>query len=680
MAILGTINGTAKYNGSETSLYAFWADWTRNSYSIENNTSNITISLKVQRVKSTNYGAYNLDKYPTVSLSVNGSSVTPKINYIDTRNAVVCTFATWTGNVSHNSDGSLNCPIVASFTHYGSTTLDSGSLSGNASLDTIPRASSLSLSTYSVNVGGSITANITRASSSFTHAVEFYINSTYYQKYTSVGTSQAFTIPVNWYNAMPSSSSCTAYCRITTYNGSTQIGSSVTKSFTVNASNANAVAGTVSLTPTSILGKTILVKGKNTIKVTASSFGVSSGSSLSSYRFDVLYGSSIIATTTTTSTSVTFGPFHYSGTLTFKVTITDTRGKIASSQNTYTCYDYYLPSFSAFNAYRANSSGSPDVNGTYLRCTYTQSYASVNNTNTVTVVADYSGNKVNCSNGSVLINLNGDITTTYTVYLTITDSYGGSSRTSAITIFGQSRILNITSDGMGVAVGKMSEKTDSHTNGLFECAFDAKFYKDITFTEPDLVRTSLGAAPAGFVSGGFSVTELGQIGSGLLNYYSSMSNLTIKNIYIEVDANGLELSGGRWMATIYRQHGSLAVVKALDLINDYERQTIITNGVVGEWEWVNPPMALGVEYRTTERYMGKPVYAKCVNYGYITAGEHSIAHGIESIDEVVGLEMINRTYGIFTSYFNASADRTNVSLNTPWSMGGFVYIMKYTKL
>ena len=26
------------------------------------------------------------------------------------------------------------------------------------------------------------------------------------------------------------------------------------------------------------------------------------------------------------------------------------------------------------------------------------------------------------------------------------------------------------------------------------------------------------------------------------------------------------------------------------------------------WEWVNPPMKLGVEYRTTERYLGKPVY------------------------------------------------------------------------
>lgn len=39
------------------------------------------------------------------------------------------------------------------------------------------------------------------------------------------------------------------------------------------------------------------------------------------------------------------------------------------------------------------------------------------------------------------------------------------------------------------------------------------------------------------------------------------------------------------------------------------------------WEWVNPPMALGVEYRTTEKYLGKPVYVKVVDCGEITDGK-----------------------------------------------------------
>ena len=38
-------------------------------------------------------------------------------------------------------------------------------------------------------------------------------------------------------------------------------------------------------------------------------------------------------------------------------------------------------------------------------------------------------------------------------------------------------------------------------------------------------------------------------------------------------------------------------------------------GTWGAWEWVNPPMQLGVEYRTTERYQGKPVYVKVVDCG-----------------------------------------------------------------
>lgn len=44
------------------------------------------------------------------------------------------------------------------------------------------------------------------------------------------------------------------------------------------------------------------------------------------------------------------------------------------------------------------------------------------------------------------------------------------------------------------------------------------------------------------------------------------------------------------------------------------------NGAWGPWEWVNPLMELGVEYRTVERYRGKPVYAKLVNCGNLTAG------------------------------------------------------------
>ena len=54
------------------------------------------------------------------------------------------------------------------------------------------------------------------------------------------------------------------------------------------------------------------------------------------------------------------------------------------------------------------------------------------------------------------------------------------------------------------------------------------------------------------------------------------------------------------------------------------------------WEWVNPPMELGVEYRTTERYLGKPVYVKVVDFGVLPANaKKAVAHGIDNLGYVL---------------------------------------------
>lgn len=44
----------------------------------------------------------------------------------------------------------------------------------------------------------------------------------------------------------------------------------------------------------------------------------------------------------------------------------------------------------------------------------------------------------------------------------------------------------------------------------------------------------------------------------------------------------------------------------------------------GYIEWVNPPMIAGVEYRTTKRYLGKPVYTMTFTIGYLSAGDNAI--------------------------------------------------------
>lgn len=61
--------------------------------------------------------------------------------------------------------------------------------------------------------------------------------------------------------------------------------------------------------------------------------------------------------------------------------------------------------------------------------------------------------------------------------------------------------------------------------------------------------------------------------------------------------------------------------------------------VAGVWqpfEWVNPPMDLGVEYRTTERYLGKPVYVKMVDCGSLpNAGYKAVNIGTPGLEKVI---------------------------------------------
>ena len=333
----------------------------------------------------------------------------------------------------------------------------------------IPEASSISLSVPSVNVGNSIVVNIARTNSNFTHTVEFYIDSYYYQKYTDVSTAQALIVPDIWYTAMPSSTSCTAYCRVTTYDGSTQIGNPATKAFTVNVpSNIVPSVGAITFDPVDItttdgVSRNVLVKDKNRLTISVSGCSAGIGSSIQSYTF-----SGVGISTTTTNTSVTSaGVISTSGTLTYTVKVTDTRGRTASKIQKITCYDYYSPSFASFKAYRANANGVADSAGTYVKCDYVASYAGINNTNSVKVDilcgADNHAYRAEGSGGTALFNV-GNNDTAYRVYAIITDIYGGSAESATINVPAASRVFNITKDGTGIAIGKMAE-----SNNLLDC-------------------------------------------------------------------------------------------------------------------------------------------------------------------------------------------------------------------
>lgn len=474
-------------NGQPFGLYCTYTY----SQNIAENYTDITVDAYVKY--------YSLEVYQrSGSVKINGTSksfTSPSISDYPSNGVGQTKLTSQTVRVYHNADGTKNgVSLSVSWDvqiTYVNTWYSNITASTTVNLPTIPRASSIS-SAGNVTLPNNCSIKWTPASSTFKYKIKFTLGDwTYTTGFISPATTSAYTYTgykisgtttannTTIYKQLSSSTTGTMTATLTTYNSSgTQIGSASSKTFTVTIpSDVVPTVGTITLNPTDINSKNILVQNKNKITVSVSDCSAGSGSSIKSYTFS---GPGI--SSTTTSRSVSGGPISNTGTLTYTVKVTDNRGRTASKTATITCYAYSAPSFTSFSAYRSDSSGTANSNGAYIKCSFGVNFASVNSTNDVTVkifykkstASSYSSTTVltdstSKSGSKILSSIALD--STYTVYATVTDNYSGSSSSSAITVFGASRILNISKDGTGFAIGKMSE-----SNNSFECKWDAKFY------------------------------------------------------------------------------------------------------------------------------------------------------------------------------------------------------------
>ena len=91
-------------------------------------------------------------------------------------------------------------------------------------------------------------------------------------------------------------------------------------------------------------------------------------------------------------------------------------------------------------------------------------------------------------------------------------------------------------------------------------------------------------------------------------------------------SNGATPASGYWNCLTERFNSQSITQTAVeyDGYGALIARRMLSLGVFGPWEWVNPPMLLGVEYRTTERYKGKPVYTMAFSTGNLkAAGERA---------------------------------------------------------
>lgn len=377
--------------------------------------------------------------------------------------------------VTHKSDGSLSGYVKVEFyapTISGGFSPSSSSCStGWTTCTTIARASSISgLSGNQLGSGVSVT--IDRKSSSFTHKVEYkFVNSGWTTVSSNAATSCSFTPPVSLASQIPSAISGALTVRVTTYNGSTQIGDAVTNSINLSVPS-NIVPSLSGLSATRIDNSVpsswgVYVKGISQVKITASGASGSYGSTIIGYSIS---GPGLY----TNSSSGTSAQLSSTGTLTYTCTVTDSRGRTASKSVSITVVDYTYPNIS-MSVERCTSDGTKSTNGTYLRIVINYSIASISGKNGL-YSKSCSCNGVSSSSfasgTAFVLAANCSIGNHYTVNASIRDNVGNIATASA-DVTTAYRVLNVSENKDGLAIGKFSEKK------AFEVNMDSYFYGDI---------------------------------------------------------------------------------------------------------------------------------------------------------------------------------------------------------
>ena len=128
--------------------------------------------------------------------------------------------------------------------------------------------------------------------------------------------------------------------------------------------------------------------------------------------------------------------------------------------------------------------------------------------------------------------------------------------------------------------------------------------------------------PVPLVSAVYYPTNDNELDAILLSEYAKMQDNSVRFIALNlVNTAVSSLSKDMWSIKIVRANSEYGYFEAGSYagIGSYLKRTF-NGGNLQPWEWEEPPMQLGVEYRTTERYEGQPVYTKLVACGKAVPG------------------------------------------------------------
>ena len=236
---------------------------------------------------------------------------------------------------------------------------------------------------------------------------------------------------------------------------------------------------------------------------------------------------------------------------------------------------------------------------------------------------------------TVILNGAGDIMSEYTVEFLVKDTVGNSYPLS-VTVPAATTPLHLGKSKKNIGIGMFCDYTEDYRADV---GWKTYFHEAVNMGGNQITGianpfNSSDAVPLGYAQNAFSPAAYGfgnfvpiPLDSDLNDYYNpgaygiqsneiadSISNIpeAKSGILYIVNAAGMNTIAGTWKYArqIYIPYSEAGRYYVRTL---YKGST--EEWIYDEWEVNNPPMAVGVEYRTTERFMGKPVYAKLVSLG-----------------------------------------------------------------
>ena len=470
----------------------------QNSQSVANNTSNVTVNVNYSWTGGS-YSHVSRTRYVTIDgtkYSFNDAKINP--NKTTTGSG---TLFSKTLNIAHKTDGSKTLNCYASVETGG----ESGTVTASASkvLTTIPRATVPTVSASSIDMGQSITINMPRASSAFDHKLKYKFGDATGTIGTDLGTSKAWTVPLELASQIPSSTSGTCTITCETYNGTTLIG---TKTVAFKAK-----------VPTDIKPVISGIDIAEAVQAVTDKFGSRYVKTLSQLAVQIVvntdnaYGATVKNYTTKIDginylgQQFTSNALMTSGTLTIAAAITDSRGRTSSFSLNITVFDYATPAVDIALA----------VSGTTVTVTITGKVYDVDSANTKALVLKYKKitdetfteraitlNEWEFTKTETVENIDPEIT--YEFVAVLTDKVATTEKTATTGIITISRMAG----GKGVTFGGEAEQDG------FVCKWPAQFDSGLTAgAELDMTADEIAEIN----------TSIGTTGSRLANFLKSIA-------------------------------------------------------------------------------------------------------------------------------------------------------------